>query len=144
MTTTQQPETQLIRNSTQTRAFFMAFGVNHENNNDASFQLCGAQFGHLLPLNLQTYPHVKKTKKATTYYQFSVPNEDEAMTGCPRPRWSSLSGQSVQIKSNIFKKKKKKCCNCRCFGGGIAIQLLTFFYDSQWSGSYSLFFNQDA
>lgn len=43
--------------------------------------------------------------------------------------------------------------------GGIAIQLLTFFYDSQWSGidhllttlavivfysSYSLFFNQDA
>lgn len=49
----------------------MSFGVNNENNNDASFQLCGAQFGHLLPLNLQTYALVKKT--ATTYYQFSVP-----------------------------------------------------------------------
>lgn len=70
----------------------MAFGVNNENYNDASFRLCGAQFGHLLPPNLQTYAHVKKT--AATYYQFSVPNEDEAMTGCPRPRWSSLSGQS--------------------------------------------------
>lgn len=86
----------------------MAFGVNNKNNNDASFQLCGAQFGHLLPLNLKTQHHVKKT--ATKYYQFSVPNEDEAMPGYLRPRWSSLSGQSVQIKSNIF--KKKKCCNC--------------------------------
>lgn len=85
MTTIEQPgdtklQKQFIGNLAPTLAWFMAFGVNNnKNNSDVSFRLCGAQLGHLLPLNLQTNPHVKKT--GTKYNQCSVPYEDEAMTG---------------------------------------------------------------